>query len=168
MTGIITSFDIWRSGQSSNSSDELLRLLQNTFPDADEPLFLRRLPVQTNLAHRIVMEAVSRKRPDYLVLCGMGRCRRLHVERQASNGAARIVSRANLRALIKGTGVRISRYAGDFVCNDLYFRVLASLQRRGLHLPCIFVHVPLLNRRNRESIKDDMVQILRRMPRGSC
>ena len=42
-----------------------------------------------------------------------------------------------------GVPARISRNAGGFVCNHLYFGALQYLSEKRLAIPAIFIHLPV-------------------------
>ena len=50
--------------------------------------------------------------------------------------------------------------AGKFVCEGLYYRVLEYTQNSNLSIPCIFVHVPIMNLENKSIIVQDFQTIL--------
>ena len=49
------------------------------------------------------------------------------------------------------------RYCGGFVCEGLYYSVLDYLYQSQLPIPCIFLHVPILNQENLMIIMADFV-----------
>lgn len=121
------------------------------------------LPVDFDLADRILQREIRRRRPDALVLLGLAPTRKLlsleavalnvdHCEEPGSNEAWRraieqgappaMETRLPLEMLqlrLKDAGIRssISHHAGTFLCNHVFYRGL-----RWIDGPCGFVHVP--------------------------
>jgi pyroglutamyl-peptidase len=160
---LITTFSTWKARQTANSSDELLQLLIERGIDAFDSL--RRLPVDFELAPRQVLCSFDVLLPRVLVCCGMAEERsRLSIESRAILDDQVVATRIDLEALTADlTMTEISHDAGDFVCNTLYFRVLAHLHSRQQLHDTIFVHVPLLSAENREQLAADFAAILERL-----
>lgn len=160
---LITTFSTWKAQHTSNSSDELLQLLiernVGTFHS------LRKLPVDFELAPRQVLHSFNALLPRMVVCCGMAEERtRLSIESRAILDDQAVETRVNLEALTADLAItEISHDAGDFVCNTLYFRVLAHLHSRQQLHDSIFVHVPLLTAENREQLAADFTTILERL-----
>jgi pyroglutamyl-peptidase len=57
----------------------------------------------------------------------------------------------------------ISDDAGNYVCNDLYYRVLAYIEQYQLSMRCLFIHVPPLNAYNCEPVAHDFAVMLARL-----
>jgi len=166
MTVLVTSFAIWKYHQRHNSSDVLLAALRETHPDfvAAHCRLLRRLPVDAPRATRRILAAIGRWRPSYVVLCGMGSSPYLKIEGLAGIGGARQLSNVDVRALVKGlSSTRVSRFAGRYVCNETYYRVLKAIHARRLKTGCVFVHVPMLDRKNTAPIGADFYEVLSRL-----
>jgi len=163
---LITSFAAWKYQQRSNSSDVLLGTVLREHPEflAQNCYLLRRLPVDSKRASRQILNAVQQYRPEILVMCGMGSANRLKLEKSAGLGNKRQHSNVDLVAL--GTGLfstRVSHYAGRFVCNETYYRVLKAVRRRRLKLKCVFFHIPVLSESNLKRISADFYEILSRL-----
>jgi pyroglutamyl-peptidase len=157
MTVLATSFVTWKYHQRQNSSDVLLEALRKAHPEfvATHCRLLRRLPVDAPHATRRILTAIDRWHPAHLVLCGMGGSSYLKIEE---------FSNVDVRALVKGLpATRLSRFAGSYVCNETYYRVLKTIRARRLKLRCVFVHVPMLDRKNTGSISADFFKILSRL-----
>lgn len=157
---LLTSFTTWLPHQKSNSADDLLELLQrNPQPSL---YFLRKLPVNTNLAAQKVITAIEELQPQALICCGMAADRtHLTIETQAFSPDLTKVfpSTADLsQIMVKLNTTTLSDEAGKFVCEGLYYEVLYYLQKSPI--PCIFVHVPLLTPQNQLEILTDFNQIL--------
>jgi len=170
MTVLATSFAIWKYHQRHNSSDILLESLSKAHPEfvAAHCRLLRRLPVDAPRATRRILAAVARYHPAYVVLCGMGSTSYLRVERVAGIGGKRQFSNVDVRALVQGLpATRLSRFAGSYVCNETYYRVLKAIYARRLRLGCLFVHVPMLDRTNTGPIAADFFEILSRLTQQS-
>jgi len=166
---LITSFEPWRHGQRVNSSDQLLEEYLRLHGKDDRIYPLRRLPVHAYKASHIIIRVINRLKPETVILCGQGKSRRfLQVEYQAKMEGKHIRSRVDIRSLITGISpVRTNRYAGRFVCNATYFRVLNYLDRRRPRVRCIFVHIPVRDQRYWADIVDAFIQIIARFNRLS-
>jgi len=163
---LITSFATWKYQQRSNSSDVLLGTVLNEHPEfiMENCRIMRRLPVDSNRASQRILNAVQRYRPRTLVMCGMGGTIGLQLEKNAGLGNKRQYSDLNLNALGSGlSSTRVSHYAGRFVCNETYYRVLKAVRRRRLKVKCIFLHIPVLDESNTKRISADFYEILSRL-----
>lgn len=168
MTILITTFATWKYHQRYNSSDVLVENLLKEHPDfiAAHCYLLRRLPVNGPRASLRILKAAIRLRPSCLVLCGMGATTSLKIERAAAHGNKRQFSNIELKPLVTAlTATRLSGYAGRYVCNDTYYRVLKAIHRRRLKLQCLFIHVPNLDKHNTTRINNDFFEILTRLNR---
>lgn len=159
---LLTSFDIWKPHHKSNSSDDLLGLIfvQNL---TDYSLsFLRKLPVDAQLATQIVIAKIEEIQPDVIVCCGMAEKRKiLTIESQASCGEVVMKTSIDLAEIVAGLDLtEISNDAGKFVCEDLYYSVLKYLELSCFKSKCIFVHVPIFTEYNRDKIIGDFIKIL--------
>lgn len=159
---LITSFEPWRHGQRANSSDQLLGKFLKEHGKDERIFLLRRLPVHADKASRAIIHAINRLKPATVILCGQGKLRRfLRVEHQAQTEGKHIRSRVDIRHLTAGMpSLRASRYAGKFVCNATYFRVLNYLDRRRPSIHCLFVHVPEMNSRYWPDIVGTFAQLI--------
>lgn len=128
-------------------------------------ILLRHLPVDAGRAEREIRRAILRHKPNLIVCCGMGRSRKyLKIERQARIGNKLLRSRLPSPALARGLPtVRISRYAGAFVCNETYFRLLKFCQRHQPRAACLFVHVPKTSARFWPQVVRDFALLLQRL-----
>jgi pyroglutamyl-peptidase len=147
----------------------LLGILLKERPDfvASHCRLLRRLPVNVPGATRRILAAVDRLHPECLVMCGMGGSGCLKIERVAELGGKRQLSHMDLKPLVTGlSAVRISAFAGRYVCNETYYRVLKAIRTRRLQLGCLFVHVPMLDKDNVAQISRDFYKILLRLSRS--
>lgn len=164
MTRILfTSFETWMPHQQSNASDDLLSavLERDRFPKQH---YLRKIPVDFELAPRIAIAKIAELQPDITICCGMAEMRqRLSIESNGKFQREVLRSRFNLEKLIDGTiATEISHDAGDFVCNHLYYSVLKyfDIHQRDQH--CLFVHVPILTAQNLSGVVDDFSIIVDR------
>ncbi|MDJ0799892.1 MAG: peptidase C15 [Calothrix sp. MO_167.B12] len=166
---LLTSFEIWLPHQRSNSSDDLLMevsKLDSTFHNFN---LMRLLPVDIELASSRVLAKIAELQPDVIICCGMAESRLLlTVESQARktfiNGEENVLlTKVDLEQLVLGTSVEISHDCGKFVCEGLYYAVLNYLQSHHAHIPCIFVHVPILTAENLSVILADFLLIVDRM-----
>lgn len=162
---LITSFAPWRAHQRSNSSDDLIALLesQNQIP-ADTAL-IRHLPVNFQLAPCRVISEITRTCPTIVVCCGMAEQRLLlSLERYGRSQEQTLETSIDLSRLCTGTySTVISHDAGNYVCNHLYHQLLNHIQMKRTPIQCLFVHVPLLTRQNRDLLASDFALILSRL-----
>lgn len=162
---LLTSFSTWLPHQKSNSSDDLLHEVtkDNSFPAS--LIALRQLPVDIHQASQLVVERINQLNPNLIISCGMAEKRAiLTVESQARKDNHSIETWVKLDRLIAGLKMtNISHDAGKFVCEGLYYSLLKHLRDRHLQIPCIFVHVPLLNSQNLLDIKADFSDIINRL-----
>jgi pyroglutamyl-peptidase len=181
---LLTSFDTWLSEQQSNSSDDLLLELGKMDCISHDLNFLQRLPVDVQLASCCVIAKIKELKPDYVICCGMAASRQqLSIEVLASILSVQstdISSRdnaenfwqttlqttVNVEQLVDGTEIEISYDCGKFVCEGLYYSVLDYLSQSQLSIPCIFVHVPILNQKNLHSMIANFVLILNKLALG--
>ena len=159
---LLTSFQTWLPNQASNSSDDLLEIIQNSDLALDYLHFLQKLPVNTQLATEAVIKAIDTIQPQVIICCGMAAKRKvLTIESQAICKDQCLTTTVDLELLLsKLKNTQISYDAGKFVCEDLYYQVLNYIQTHNLNLSCIFVHVPLLNQVNVEMIVQDFIVAL--------
>jgi pyroglutamyl-peptidase len=166
---LVTTFDTWKAHHISNASDDLLALaLQQGLP-SDRFYFLRKIPVDFQLAPAQVLAAIAQIQPHTAICCGMAEKRsQLCIE---SNGTKldaltgkpleKIATKVNLDRLMEGLAItKVSHSAGKFVCNALYHSVLSYLRDRSPATSCIFIHVPVLTSANSGAILADFMAIL--------
>lgn len=162
---LLTSFTTWKPEQPSNSSDDLLAILQTTLAaEMTEALaFVRQLPVDFEAAPRQAIAHIQQHQPNGIVCFGMAEKRdRLDLERQAKHETTVRQTRLDLEHLSQGLGfTRISDDAGDFVCNRLYFDLLGHLQPTPAF--ALFIHVPVLTEENQTAVVHDSWEILHRL-----
>ena len=168
---LLTSFSPWKPEHVSNSSDDLLGLLQTqvTGEWATQLDFVRQLPVDFEAAPREAIAHFQRLQPDAMVCFGMAETRdRLNLERQAVWEEQLRHTRLDLSWLAAGLAFTdISDDAGGFVCNRLYHALLEHFQ--GEVTPpstapfALFIHVPPLTEDNRAPILQDSWEILQRL-----
>ncbi|MGH7830052.1 MAG: hypothetical protein ACREP8_07720 [Candidatus Binatia bacterium] len=126
---------------------------------------LRRLPKRKNLRKvvfpvrfwkRQFLEAVEKHKPD--VILGLGQCakgRRLRIETRAINRRRNDRNKRGRPIVPRGSpclftnlkikpsrGARISRDAGEYVCNYSMYVILDYVRRRRLSTRFGFLHVP--------------------------
>lgn len=170
---LLTSFDVWLSEQESNSSDDLLLQLAKMASVPHDLYFLRRLPVDVQLASSQVIAKINQLQPDYIICCGMAASRsQLTVEVLACSTAifpGESINRTEnilqttveIEKLLVGTAaVEISYDCGKFVCEGVYYSVLDYLHQSQLSIKCIFVHVPILNQENLIAIVTDFILMM--------
>jgi len=165
---ILTSFDTWMPHQTSNASDDLLAKVARDF-DSDCLIFVRKLPVDYQIAPQQTIAHIKQVQPDGVICCGMAESRQLlTVESQAVSGQSCLKTIVNLQQLVADLpSTEISHDAGQFVCEALYYAVLNFLKNSGQpEIPAIFVHVPLLHPDNIEAIATDFWAIVQGLVRS--
>ena len=157
---LLTSFQTWLPHQSSNYSDDLLEIIQKQ--ENSNLYFVRKLPVDTNLAARRVIEAVEQIDPKSILGCGMAESRsQLTVESNAKCDRDCVFTKVNLDRLVKPLNyTQISHDAGKFVCEGLYYQILKYIQINKPNIRCIFVHIPRISANNLNLIQQDFTAII--------
>lgn len=165
MTLLLTSFAPWKAHQSTNASDDLVELLQAQGKLPEETVLIRHLPVHSQLAPSQVLSGIFRLQPSVVVCCGMAEKRAvLSLERYARTRERILETSVDLQWLCQETQwTMVSHDAGDYVCNDLYYQILAHIQKHDLSIKCVFIHVPLLKDYNCRPIIRDLAIILERL-----
>ena len=158
---LLTSFQTWLPHQNSNSSDDLLEIIEER-ADLDRYVFLRKLPVDTETAALKVIKTIETIKPKCVVCCGMAESRsQLTVESNAKCDRDCRFTRINVTELITRTdNTKISHDAGKFVCEGLYYQILNYLETNNLNISCVFVHVPRLKADNIKAIEQDFRAII--------
>jgi len=120
---------------------------------------LRKIVFPVRFDSRQFTDAVRKYRPE--VILGLGQCstgRKLRIERRAVNlrrndrrgkgrpisrgGPATLTSTIGMRELGLGKRARMSRSAGDYVCNFSMYVILDHLRRGRGRAKFGFVHIP--------------------------
>ncbi|MDY6936817.1 MAG: peptidase C15 [Cyanobacteriota bacterium] len=160
---LLTSFETWLPHQKSNTSDDLLGKVSRLESFSPTRTLLRKLPVDNKLATDRTIAAIEQLQPTGILCCGMAEKRsRLTLESQATRGEEILPTTVDLDTLLPKLAVtEISHDAGDFVCNHLYYTLLEYLHDRNSNIPCLFVHVPLLDANNLAPIVDDFTIVCR-------
>ena len=167
-TILVTGFESF-GGETVNASWEAARKLEG-WRHGDLIAVARRLPCAYEVSAKELIRAIEALRPDAILMTGQAARRGVVcVERFARNlddaaapdnlgqlrnasaiseGAPeRLEASASASAIagaIRAAGIpaRVSRSAGGFVCNHLYFRALQYLRDKGGTTPAVFVHLP--------------------------
>lgn len=162
---LLTSFDTWLPHQKSNSSDDLLAKISQIQSLPDSLTFLRKLPVDFQLAPNLAIAQINQIQPDTIICCGMAESRqKLTVESCACCESDILKTAVNLEPLVADlAATEISHEAGKFVCEALYYAVLKHICDAQIAAKCIFVHVPILTDKNLDNIVSDFLLILRRL-----
>jgi pyroglutamyl-peptidase len=162
---LLTSFDVWEAHHKSNASDDLLDAILEQSLLAQNHYFLRKIPVDFQLAPETVLATIATLQPDLIICCGMAERRSLLTLESTGKGHREILKTSiNLDLLIEKTiATKISHDAGNFVCNHLYYSVLKHIQTTASTSQCLFVHVPLLNADNLNPIIQDFLKIVTRI-----
>ncbi|WP_445243878.1 pyroglutamyl-peptidase I family protein [Microcoleus sp. S13_B4] len=166
---LLTSFDTWLPHQQSNSSDDLLAKISQIKSLPDSLTFLRKLPVDFQLAPNLAIAQINQLQPDTIICCGMAESRqKLTVESCACCDSDIRKTAVNLEPLVADLAVtEISHEAGKFVCEALYYAVLKHICDSPIAAKCIFVHVPILTPDNADRIVTDFLLIMRRLTLAS-
>ncbi|MEM7592569.1 MAG: peptidase C15 [Cyanobacteria bacterium P01_A01_bin.83] len=159
---LLTSFQTWLPHQKSNSSDDILQLLEQQ-QDFVSLHFLRQLPVDIQLATQQVISEIQTTKPNGIICCGMAEKRdKLTIESQATCDERCLYTSVNISELIEQLSqTELSRDAGKFVCEGLYYQVLKYTKSLPRKIPCIFVHVPKINKHNQAIIQQDFDLIIK-------
>ncbi|GAB4550415.1 MAG: hypothetical protein Tsb0014_44960 [Pleurocapsa sp.] len=162
---LLTSFQTWLAHHKSNSSDDLLATVQKQNYDFVSLSFLRNLPVDIELASQKAIATIKELQPDAIICCGMAELRNtLTIESNAIHQNECLYTTVSLTDLIELLiATKLSEDAGKFVCEGLYYQILKFTQSLEKNIPCIFVHVPLLDKNNFKLIHQDFVSIIRFM-----
>jgi pyroglutamyl-peptidase len=168
-TILVTGFEPF-GGESVNASWEATRKLEG-WRHGEYTAAARLLPCAYEASVKELIRAIETLRPDALLMTGQAARRAVvSVERFAhnlddaaapdNNGALRRALRISRGAperleagapvgtiarAIKEAGIpaRVSRNAGAFVCNHLYFGALQYLSDKRSAIPAVFVHLPV-------------------------
>lgn len=161
---LLTSFTTWLPHHKSNASDDLLEIISQISSD-DQLIFLRKLPVDFQLAPQLVIAKINQVNPDAIICCGMAESRdKLTVESRAFKGLEMIKTNVDLKQLVSNLkATEISDNAGRFVCEMLYYETLKYISERLLKTKCIFVHIPPLTPQNSALITSEFLAIIRRL-----
>ena len=159
---LLTSFRPWLDHHQSNSSDDLLELIQGFKLPQVELIFLRRLIVDKSLASQKVIAAIVKHQPDLVLCCGMAESyKKLTLESQAFHEDKHYKTSLKLTKICAYLfQTEISHDAGKFVCEGLYFHVLQYLAQNQLKTPAAFVHVPRLNENNQTILLKDFQSLI--------
>jgi pyroglutamyl-peptidase len=156
---LLTSFTTWLPHHTTNSSDDLLAVIQESNLLPHQLHFLRQLPVDFDEAPKLAIAQVDQLQPDAVIACGMAESSScLRLESRAVVADQVLETSLCLESLVGELAItEISHDAGTYVCNTTYHALL-----RHCHpvRPCLFVHVPLLTAERRESVVQDFGQIL--------
>jgi pyroglutamyl-peptidase len=168
---LITTFDTWLPHQKSNASDDLILALEAQGALPEHCRVLHRLPVDVGAAFEQIQAVVAEQLPAYILCCGMAESRsRLSIELQAV-GEDQVrccaIPEEDWNSLrTQWRCAEVSKDAGQFVCNGLYFRLLDEGAHGGnSHSPplALFVHVPLVTALNRTDLMADFQTLLRQI-----
>jgi pyroglutamyl-peptidase len=168
-TILVTGFEPF-GGETVNASWEAAQKLDG-WRHRDTLAVARLLPCAYGASVKKLVEAIETLRPGALLMTGQAARRTVVcVERFAHNlddatapdndGALRralrisraapewLETRVSVRSVasaIKAAGIpaRMSRDAGGFVCNHLYFGALQYLSEKRSAIPAVFVHLPV-------------------------
>ena len=168
-TILVTGFEPF-GGETVNASWEAAQKLEG-WRHGDTVAAARLLPCAYDASVKKLVDAIEALRPDALLMTGQAARRGVVcVERFAHNlddatapdndavlrrglrisrgapdwleasSSVRTIARAMNEA---GISARVSRNAGAFVCNHLYFGALQYLSEKRSPIPAVFVHLPV-------------------------
>ena len=168
-TILVTGFEPF-GGETINASWEAAQKLEG-WRHGDTVAVARLLPCAYDASVKKLVDAIETLRPEALLMTGQAARRGVVcVERFAHNlddatapdndGALRRALRISrgapewleatapvrtIASAIKEAGIpaRVSRNAGGFVCNHLYFGALQYLSEKRSAIPAVFVHLPV-------------------------
>jgi pyroglutamyl-peptidase len=168
-TILVTGFEPF-GGETVNASWEAAQKLEG-WRHGGAVATARVLPCAYDASVKTLISAIETLRPDALLMTGQAARRGVVcVERFARNldlrsapdnaGALRRALRisrsapdwleaaAPIRTIVRaineaGISTRMSKNAGAFVCNHLYFAALQYLRERKSAIPAVFVHLPV-------------------------
>lgn len=163
---LLTSFETWLPHQASNTSDDLLLALEGAGELPEFCNTLRKLPVNTCAALKLVKATIQANQSYGVLCCGMAESRSfLNLEVQAFQEHRVLQTNLNPYHLAESLSeIRISYDAGRFVCNDLYYALLESVQQTGLAQHVLFVHVPDRRSHQWNRVVRDFRNLLWRLP----
>jgi pyroglutamyl-peptidase len=165
---LLTSFDIWHTDQKSNSSDDLLAKISEIESLPYALNFLRKLPVDSELAPILAIAQINQLQPDTIICCGMAESRnKLSVESCACCDRNILKTTIDLDHLVADLPrVEISHDAGKFVCEALYYAVLKHICDSQITAQCIFVHVPILTDENFDKMVADFLLVIHHLAKA--
>ncbi|MBE9140684.1 peptidase C15 [Nodosilinea sp. LEGE 07088] len=165
---LLTTFAPWRAHQPSNAADDLIAVLQRQQLLPPRAVVLRHIPVSFELAPIRVLAKVTELKPEVVVCCGMAEGRtHLNLERYGRRDELAIATQLPLDVLMADTHLTaISDCAGTYVCNHLYYRVLAAIAAYPWPVQALFVHIPPLTPATQPLLTTDLALILRRLATG--
>jgi pyroglutamyl-peptidase len=168
-TILVTGFEPF-GGETVNASWEAAQKLEG-WRHGDTVAVTRLLPCAYDASVKTLVNAIETLRPDALLMTGQAARRAVVcVERFAHNlddatapdndGALRrglrisrgapdwLEASSSVRTIASaineaGISARVSRNAGAFVCNHLYFGALQYLSEKRSAIPAVFVHLPV-------------------------
>ena len=168
-TILVTGFEPF-GGETVNASWEAAQKLEG-WRHGDTVAVARLLPCAYDASVKKLVNAIETVRPDALLMTGQaarravvcverfahnlddatapdndGALRRaLRISRAAPEWLETTVSVRMIAKAIKEAGIpaRVSRDAGGFVCNHLYFGALQYLSEKRSAIPAVFVHLPV-------------------------
>ena len=166
---LITSFLPWRAHQRSNSSDDLIAMVQAKGLMPSDAVWLRHVPVNFELAPMQVESEIRRCRPRAVICCGMAETRsRLSVERLAKHRLV-LSTPMDTKRLVSNTLLsEISEDAGTYVCNYLYYSVLSLAKEVDWQMKGVFIHIPVLKPDNQSLLLRDFVSLIETVRRMEC
>jgi pyroglutamyl-peptidase len=168
-TILVTGFEPF-GGETVNASWEAAQKLEG-WRHGNTVAVARLLPCAYDASVKKLVNAIETVRPDALLMTGQaarravvcverfahnlddatapdndGALRRaLRISRAAPEWLETMASVRTIASAIKEAGIpaRVSRDAGGFVCNHLYFGALQYLSEKRSAIPAVFVHLPV-------------------------
>ncbi len=168
-TILVTGFEPF-GGESINASWEAAQKLEG-WRQGDTTAAARLLPCAYEASVKELVRLIEALQPEALLMTGQaarraivcverfahnlddasapdndGELRRaLRISRAAPDWLEATAPASVIARAIKQAGIpaRLSRNAGAFVCNHLYFAALQYLDSKGSPIPAVFVHLPV-------------------------
>jgi pyroglutamyl-peptidase len=160
---LLTAFEPFDNNKV-NFSNEVLNMVERS-----EGLEKLVLPVEYFVSFKMLKEKIKTFKPDVIILTGESRKSTLVAFEKAAfnkNGnkpdnkklipkSAEIVKNAcesiqtsldykSFEKAFNATGNKVveSLFAGDYVCNAIYYQTLNYLKETGTNTKCVFIHIP--------------------------
>lgn len=142
---LVTGFEPF-GGELVNPSEMALAELA-----MDHTVKTQILPVDFTKAFEVLRSAMDPEIEFILMLGQAGGSFKIRLESQAQEGEQVIINQLPVRKildqakaqLVEGglsSWLELSSFAGTYVCNNLYFKVMSQLKT----VPCLFVHMPYI------------------------
>lgn len=125
-----------------NTSKLLLDGLQGDY------IYKKLLTNSFTACEREIVEAIAAYQPEHVISFGQKpMVNSLYIEPAASNNGEIMKSTFNISALINslsayGIPYKVSKNPSNYLCNHAYYHGLQYIEKNGLNIKMIFIHVP--------------------------